>query len=367
MRNLTDQELFGMIPKKDGGHDPGNADDRLSSSLKTAYERALMSPGTFLNHLHSSASGSTASVAKKRLKERVKEDTRTAYEIAFPKVDNAVEAHMEKTNGYIFAFPPVETKIYKTTADDFNDWKKPIDKFNYFKHAPDEYIPATETKLRTAYANLHSPNLKSFYWRIFWFLMAAAGLVLAFLGGSIYTIFPELYTWAFKDSKNFCIHMGIIIVYMLIIGWFVPAKRLKLTFDNHTPLFLFMLGSIFTWSVGYFLITASMELESDGNALVNIICHIVKWPYVVYFVVVFVFHLVHLCKAIPDALRYFKTLSDLRRDYVETYEAEIHKLQRYLRLRELWLEWERISMPNWLSAFESRKKTYDKEYQKLKK
>ena len=358
MRLLTDEELFGMIPQADGTHIKGNATGSMQVPFEYAYLNAFTDRRAFPESIHTNYSTYSNDTNREKEKKREKAKKRTyadVYEKAMSRVDQTIEDHMEQSNGFIYSFPASKRTLYE---------KSEGHEYEYFKYVPENYIPPVEKKLHEAYTQIHDQCIKTFRWRLFWFLMATVALALVLLGGKLYALTPQLTAWAQEKQVNYYIYMGCLLLFLETVGYFVMTRRWELDFEEHTPVCLFMLGAIFAWGYIYFPGTVG---EAPTEGVVKIIYHIIKWPYIAYFAVIWVFHLVYAITALSNLLFHLKHLKQYKKTFVQIYEEDANKLHRYVRLRQLWIDYEKVRGVYWLYDIESRLNRYQREYEALTK
>lgn len=362
MRLLTDEELFGMIPTTSGEHITGNADGQFHPTLQSAYGKAfenrIFFPESITSNYTQRTSDSYYDIQRKQA--RAEDHTaRQTFTKAFPFVDSVIEHHLEDTNGYISRFPLANVPLYGSDHKVGGHQT-----FNYFEHAPLEYHPQPEERLKNVYKDIHKGHTGTFCGRLFWFLLATLVFVLVLMGGRIYTIFPEIRAWASEKDSNAYIQLGGILLLLEIVGCFVPASRLKIHFEDHVPVYLFTLGAIFLWGVGYFL---GVNGEVPDSDFLKVLYHIIKWPVLIYYTVIWVFHGYHMFLALSIMRSYRQSLDYHRKRFVKIYEEDIGKLHRYLRLRKLWMAYAGIQRaPEWLRDLESRIDSYHLDYEQYK-
>lgn len=355
MQLLTDEEMFGMIPKPDGSYEHGNVSLPILTSLKTAYINALADSDVFPEHLCNSYSydpdrSGSQQVAKSMGEDRI---LLPIYKNAFFEADEIIEDHLEKTNGYINRFPPSKLKIYP-------DAKR---EFDYFEYQPRDYIPPSEERLNKAYADIHQNCGSAFKGKAIWFVLATLAFALVLLGGQIYSLIPQLGAWASESKVNFYIQIGIILLFLEIIGCFVPGSWWNVDFTNHTLGFLVMLGAIFAWGYMYFPGTTGPAPEEGA---VRVIYYLVKWPYIGYFGIIWICYAARTISALTELVQFRKNLKGYKETFARIYEEDINRFHRYVRLRQLWAKSEGIRTPYWVSRLDQRFYQYKTQYEEIR-
>ena len=355
MHLLTDEEMFGMIPKSGGSYEYGNMPLPIHTSLKSAYINGLMESGVFPEHIRSSYSYNPDNRGEDaRMRSHAEGNLLIPiYKNAFGAADKIIEDHLEKTNGYIGYFPPAQLEPYPNMER----------KFDYFEYEPKDYIPTAEERLSKAYADIHQQCASTFKGKAIWLLLATLAFALVLLGGQIYTLIPQLDVWISESKLNFYIHIGIILLFLEIIGCFVPGSWWNIDFTNHTFGFLVMMGTIFAWGYLYFPGTIGSAPEEGA---VRVIYHLIKWPYIGYFGIIWICYAAKAIFALAELVRYRKNLKGYQEAFCKIYEEDILKLHRYVRLRQLWIKYEGLRSAYWLDKIERRVYQYRMEYEGLR-
>jgi len=352
---LTDEEMFGMIPKSDGSYEYGNMPLPIHTSLKSAYINGLKESGVFPEHIHGSYSYNPDNRGEEaRMRSHAEGNLLIPiYKNAFGVADEIIEDHLETTNGYIRQFPPAQLETYPNMER----------KFDYFEYAPRDFIPPAEERLSKAYANIHQECASTFKGKAIWFLLATLAFALVLLGGHIYTLIPQLGVWISETKLNFYIHIGIILLFLEIIGCFVPGGWLDVDFSKHTFGYLVMMGAIFAWGYIYFPGTNGPAPE---EGVVRVIYYLVKWPYIGYFGLIWLYYAATAISALCQLVRYRKNLKGYKETFSKIYAEDIRRLHRYVRLRQLWIKHEGLKSAYWLDRIERRVYQYRTQYNEIK-
>jgi len=356
MKLLSDDEMFGMIPQADGSHKPGNMPLFIYPSLKSTYLNKLQESGVFPEQIQVSYRyNPDVRGEKAQMRSHAGGNLLIPiYKDAFLVAEEIIEDHSEETNGFIRSFPPSKLDVYPNMER----------KFEYFDYAPKDYVPAAEERLKKAYANIHQDCALTFRGKAIWFVLATLAFALVLLGGRIYTLIPQLGAWASESQLNFYIQIGIILLFLEIIGCFVPGSWLDVDFNRHTFGYLVMMGAIFAFGYLYFPGTNGPAPE-DGA--VRVIYFLIKWPYIGYFAIVWIYYAVCAISALTELLRYRKNLNSYKKDFARIYEEDIHRFHRYVRLRRLWMEHEKVRSAYWVNTLERRLYQYREEYSAMQK
>lgn len=355
MQRPADQQIFGMIPKPGGSCEHGNMPFLLHEPLNNVYLDGLMESGVFPEHIHGSYTyDPDVRGEKARMRSHAEGNlVIPIYKEAFYVADAIIEEHLEKTNGYIRRFPPVQLEAYPNIER----------KFDYFEYHPRDYVPAAEERLEKAYGDIHQNCGSKVKRQVIWWILATLALALVLLGGRIYSLIPQLGAWTSESRVNFYIQIGVILVFLEIIGCFVPGSWWNVDFTNHTLGFLVMLGAVFAWGYMYFPGTTG-PAPDDGT--VNVIYHLVKWPYIAYFAIIWIFYTVHAISALRELAQYRKNLNGFKKTFAQIFEEDFYRLYRYVRLRQLWAEHENMRTPYWVSRIDQRLYQYQEEYDKTR-
>lgn len=354
MHPMTDEELFGMIPKRDGTIVVGNATEP-HLSFGEAYESALkhsrIFPSSIVTSIRYAPGWDEQEEVEKKRENALWLELKKVYGLAYDKVDRAIEEHLDETNGYIGCFPPSSMPL-------FSESKRC--EYDYFYYMPKDHRPPMEKRLREAYANAHQewedlPKL------LLWMAMSALLFAFVLFRDQIYGMFPQLLDWASASSMNSNIYLFGISSLMIIIDWILVARMLELDWGEHLLLHLVMIVVIFFWGNMYFIPAMAAE---DG--LFGMFLEIVFfWPVRIYCGLVCLMLVASSVNGIVGKRNYRKNLSRYQETFVQVWEDDFNKLNRYLRLRQLWLSYEGRYTPEWMKELSQRVYEYRMEYEAI--
>jgi hypothetical protein len=353
---MSDEELFGMIPKQDGTFIIGNATEPRTS-FRSAYDCALKIGGIFPKSVGTTiryAPGWDESEEVERKRENALSlELSGIYKLAFSKVDQAIEDHLEKTNGFIGSFPPAKIAL-------FSDYKSC--KYDYFHHSPKEHSPPIEKRLRKAYEDVHQ-EWDKLPWMVFWAAMATLVFALVLFRDQIFVMFPQITAWVTASRVNYHIYTICVTAFLFIIDWIALMDSFEVDWEKNCLLYLIMLGVFYLWGGDYFQPT---PIEEDSKEWVRTLIEVVtEWPVLIHCGITC---LVQICFAIERLIakrKYIKNLSRYRETFIQVWEEDYNKLNRYLRLRQLWCAYENHYRPDWLDALSRRVYAYRKEYESI--
>ena len=352
MYQISDEELFGMIPRRGQPYTIGNA-TKIHTSFSHAYLSKLKNifPKEVDTTIFYVPGWDGRDVVDSKHESALSLKLKGIYRLAFPTVDQAIEDHLEKTNGYIEAFPPIET-----------DWYSKYDscKFNYFYNAPEDYRPPMEKKLNLAYHESHQDWAEKMPRLLFMALLSTLAFALVLIGGGIYSMIPALDIWVSASSLNFNIHMGIIVVFLEIVGWITFLPQFFDEVENHLLVSVVMMTLIAVLGWFYFPLTAA---PSSGKWIEGLIVGLAIWPVRIYFGAVFFIQVGLAIECVSRLLSYRKNLSRYQDSFIRVFEADYNKLHRYLRLRQLWCANESYAECKWLKELSRRLYDYRVEYE----
>jgi len=353
MHYMSDEELFGMIPKHDGTLVDGNALLPLPS-FKRSYLDALTSGKIVPTNMTSSFRYTPGLDEEKAVDLMRKHSLHNAlgeiYEKAFPLVDQAIEDHLEETNGYIYSFPPSEIQLYEDT-EDF--------KFNYFRNAPEEYHPPLEKRLNKAYNDVHQELEGELPKAVSWMIMITLAFALVLIGGRIYTIFPQLGAWVAESGRNENIFMACIAVFLVIAGW-VSVNRME-TVESCLA-HVVVIGGICFLGPACIALTGDPNLDRWVDTLMRILF---VWPVRIYFGGLWLIFVASFVRFFADRRHYRKNVAKYQETYLRIFKEDYNKLRRYLRLRQLWSAYEGKSDAGWVRDLSNRLQQYRAEYEAI--
>lgn len=358
MYQISDEELFGMIPRRGQPHLVGNATEERLSFLD-AYEIGLKMGGIFPQNIVTSIRYAPGwdeweKVDKKR-EHALSLELKGEYRLAFPKVEQLIEEHLEKTNGYIGAFPPTRIAL-------FSDYESC--KFDYFYSAPKDYRPPMEKSLNQAYQNAYQNLEERLPKALCNAVLAILAFVLVLIGGGIFTMFPALGDWVAAGGLNFNICCIVIVAFLEIAGWITFFPQFADEDKDHSLTYIVMMILIGFLSCGHFALTVSPSSESWIEGL---FVGMFSWPVRIYFGAVCFIQVGFAISGVHSLRHYRKNLSRYQDAFIQVFEADYNKLYRYLRLRQLWCANESQSTPRWLNELGRRLYDYREEYDVCKR
>lgn len=354
MYHMSDEELFGMIPKRDGTFDVGNATEE-HLSFGEAYVSALKHDNIFPSSIVTSITYAPGwdeeeEVEKKR-ENALWLELQKEYGVAYFKVDQAIEEHLDKTNGYIGCFPPSQMPV-------FSDSKRC--EYDYFHYMSKDHRPPMEKRLREAYANAHQEfdGMATF---LFWAVMSALVFALVLFRDQIYGTFPQLVDWMSASKMNGNIYYIGITGFMIIVDWIIMARLLEVDFGEHLLVHVVMIVVIFFWGSIYF----NPDIASEDGFFRILLEIVFFWPVRIYCGLVCLTLVASVVQGVVGLRKYRKNLSRYQETYVQVWEEDFNKLNRYLRLRELWLSYENRYTPEWMKNLSQRVYEYRVEYESI--
>ena len=349
MRFPSDEELFGLIPQKNGKYLAGNIDpakfniegetllDAYNQGLRSAFEKM---PTKY--HEKKVTFPSWAEYKEYDFSHEIDMDIAEFKSLAFRQVDAQIDYHLDRTNGRIGIFPPFSHRAGKCGNRDIN--------YSHVK-APDSHpvLPQYIQDLYNTYNKLNPDarvNIKKY--RLYTLFAALLALVYYF---AIILLRPVI--GDFPVAVTFGIALA-----MSFVGTWLPYKGLHnfLSFGQSIILFLALM---FITNIGLMCL-ADLEWEES-------IFRYVTYFIVVYGIIVFMAHLIQWIVKEVSLIKFTKTkqpqLAEAFADLMDKYAVRLH---RYIRLRKLWCSYEGASCPAWLENQQNRLQMYSKEYDSIK-
>lgn len=349
MQFPSDEELFGLIPQRNGKYLAGNIDpakfniegetllDAYNQGLRSAFEKM---PTKY--HEKKVTFPSWAEYKEYDFSHEIDMDIAEFKSLAFRCIDSQIDSHLDCTNGCIGVFPPFSHKAGKLG--------KKVIEYSQIK-TPDSHpvLPQYIQNLYNTYVKLNPDaraNIKKY--RLYTVLSALMAIVYYL---AIILLRPLI------GDIPIAVAFGITLA-MSFIGTWLPYKGLHnfISFGQSIILFLVLM---FVTNVG-FMALADPEWEES-------IFRYVTYSIVAYGIIVFVSHLIQLIVKEVSLLKFTKTkLPELEEKFVDLMDRSAVRLHRYIRLRKLWCNYEGTSYPTWLEFQQNRLELYSREYDRIK-